>query len=173
MEQGDAGIKNIGKYTVELLDGMLGKELHIGFPETDARSVVAVDVYRENGGNAPCMQVLVYAAGADEPGVAVRFNDDGCIAEVVHDPNLPAVPQGTTTRWQDERDGVEGRKHGTLVVGNVDLELLDEQRLALMRTVVALGNDGVNGDRYLLDGLLNMLDAWSDERAEASGEAVP
>ncbi len=28
-------------------------------------------------------------------------------------------------------------------------------------------------DIYLLDGLQNLLDAWSDERAEASGEAVP
>jgi hypothetical protein len=151
---------------------MLGKELHIGFPETDARSVVAVDVYRENGGNAPCMQVLVYAAGADEPGVAVRFNDDGCIAEVVHDPNTSVVPQGAVSAWQTRRDGEEDR-HGTLLIQNVDMELLDEQRLALMRTVVALGNDGVNGDRYLLDGLLNMLDAWSDGRASASEGVEP
>jgi hypothetical protein len=157
------------EYPVTVKEGACGKELHISFPGTRQRAVVALDAFRENGGSAPCLQLLVYEAGADEPAVAVRFNDDGSIAEVVAEKEIVVVPQGTASRWQARRDEEKDRRfRETLVIENVDLDLLDEQRLALFRTIHAVekGLGSSADDLGLLDGLQNMLDAWSDERAE-------
>ena len=62
--------------------------------------------------------------------------------------------------------------HGTLVVENVDLDLLEQQRLALACAVECTAK-GIPFDRkklWLLDGLRNMLDSWSDERHFAEKE---
>jgi hypothetical protein len=65
-------------------------------------------------------------------------------------------------------DGVErsidAKEHGTLVIGNVDLGLLEEQRLSLSRAVdcAAVGQPADQKDLGLLDGLRNLLDTWSD-----------
>lgn len=58
--------------------------------------------------------------------------------------------------------------HGTLVVENVDLDLLEEQRKALARTYdcATAGRPAESRDLWLLDGLCNLLDAWSDSREE-------
>ncbi len=50
---------------------------------------------------------------------------------------------------------------GTLIIHNIDKVLLEEQRLALSRTLFSQKVDP--DDDELLTGLLNMLDAWSDE----------
>lgn len=61
---------------------------------------------------------------------------------------------------------IDPQTHGTLHVLNVDLGLLEEQRAALSRAVdhAAAGRTVHRGDIALLDGLRNLLDAWSDER---------
>ena len=45
----------------------------------------------------------------------------------------------------------------TLVIEDVDFGLLEKQRLELVKVV-----SGVPFDMELIDGLLNMLDSWSD-----------
>jgi hypothetical protein len=52
-----------------------------------------------------------------------------------------------------------------LVIENVDFGLLDKQRLALLRALMG-GGCPDPGDEELLDGLLNMLDDWSDSHQE-------
>lgn len=71
---------------------------------------------------------------------------------------------------------IDAQRHGPLVVGNVDAGLLEEQRLALSRAVdcATVGQPVDRGDLRLLDGLRNMLDAWSDWRArEGRDETTP
>lgn len=51
---------------------------------------------------------------------------------------------------------------GTLIIRNIDLELLEKQRGALTRTLIAM--EIKEGDLELMEGLEAMLDAWSDER---------
>ena len=51
----------------------------------------------------------------------------------------------------------------TLIIENVDLDLLEKQRLEL----IELYCGGIKASQCReLSGLLNMLDAWSDRRAE-------
>jgi hypothetical protein len=54
----------------------------------------------------------------------------------------------------------------TLIIDNVDLELLEQQRHALIRHLTDARLDGIVCDKdfFLLDGLLTMLDNWADER---------
>jgi hypothetical protein len=54
-----------------------------------------------------------------------------------------------------------------LVIENVDADLLEEQRKALSRAIdcSGAGRKADQKDLRLLGGLLNLLDAWSDERA--------
>lgn len=47
----------------------------------------------------------------------------------------------------------------TLVIDNVDFELLERQRLALWRVI---NFEATVSDEQLIQGLANMLDAWSD-----------
>ena len=49
-----------------------------------------------------------------------------------------------------------------LFIRNVNLELLDQQRKALIRTTIS--REIADKDSELIDGLLNMLDHWSDAR---------
>ena len=56
----------------------------------------------------------------------------------------------------------------TLIIENVDLDLLDKQRLELVG--LSLGERSVN-DCPGLEGIIEMLDAWSDRRA-ADGDDV-
>ena len=55
----------------------------------------------------------------------------------------------------------------TIVIHNVDVELLEEQRLALVRVTSAVSTSPPGAvdfeDVALLDGLQNMLDEWSDK----------
>jgi len=62
--------------------------------------------------------------------------------------------------------------HETLVVENVDLDLLEEQRLALARVIECAikGRQANAGDLELSEGVQQMLDAWSDERCLSKGE---
>ena len=50
---------------------------------------------------------------------------------------------------------------GTLIIEKVDLELLEKQRLDLIKLS---SRPDIKSDS--LDGVLSMLDAWSDKRAE-------
>ena len=54
----------------------------------------------------------------------------------------------------------------TLIIDNVDLELLEKQRHALIRHLAdtRLADILSDEDFFLLDGLLIMLDSWADER---------
>lgn len=55
-----------------------------------------------------------------------------------------------------------------IIIPNVNVELLEEQRLALVRVTSAMSLVQPAGvteeDVKMLDGLLHMLDYWSDER---------
>lgn len=55
-----------------------------------------------------------------------------------------------------------------LVIENVDTEALDEQRLQLAASLLDPEVCKVLGEKRkeALEGLLNMLDSWSDDRAE-------
>lgn len=55
-----------------------------------------------------------------------------------------------------------------LMIEGVDLDMLERQRIALARTLVIVGSSINKQDVELLDGLLNMLDSWSDERLAAA-----
>lgn len=59
----------------------------------------------------------------------------------------------------------------TLVIENVDVELLEKQRRALHHLLGDVNQlfIGAPKDIELVEGLVNMLDAWSDER-ERRGE---
>lgn len=54
---------------------------------------------------------------------------------------------------------------------NVDVKLLDRQRLALERVLcdTIVGRPCSEEDSELVSGLQNMLDDWSDERYHAAG----
>lgn len=54
----------------------------------------------------------------------------------------------------------------TLVIKNVDLDLLEQQRISLGRRM--LGLTLTEADEENLQGLMNMLDDWSDKRYNAS-----
>lgn len=60
-------------------------------------------------------------------------------------------------------------KRELVVIHNVDVELLDRQRLALVRITDDLENcrRPEPEDMELIAGLQNMLDAWSDDRYHA------
>ena len=56
-----------------------------------------------------------------------------------------------------------------LIIDGVDLELLDQQRLALVRVVDAASVENrkaTKEDILLVEGIQNMLDHWSDERVK-------
>jgi hypothetical protein len=53
-------------------------------------------------------------------------------------------------------------KHGTLVIPDVDLELLEKQRLKLHALLRGELEDWVEP----LEGVLNMLDEWADKVQE-------
>lgn len=54
----------------------------------------------------------------------------------------------------------------TLVIKDVDLDLLEQQRISLGRRM--LGLTLTEADEENLQGLMNMLDDWSDKRYNAS-----
>lgn len=56
------------------------------------------------------------------------------------------------------------KHHETVVFENVDIAILEYQRLALVRVAVdGMKNATISGkDLAALDGLINMLDDWSD-----------
>ena len=60
-------------------------------------------------------------------------------------------------------------KHETLVIENVDLSLLENQRIALRRVLTDFRSIGMAADVETLAGLENMLDDWSDQRAREAG----
>ena len=56
----------------------------------------------------------------------------------------------------------------TLIIEDVDMGLLEEQRLSLGAATVRAGDKGLHltpDETFALTGIVNMLDAWSDERA--------
>ena len=56
----------------------------------------------------------------------------------------------------------------TLIIEDVDMGLLEEQRLSLGAATVRAGDEGLHltpDETFALTGIVNMLDAWSDERA--------
>lgn len=54
----------------------------------------------------------------------------------------------------------------TIIIENVDLDLLESQRLALRRVIDAaiMGRQASREDIREAEGLENMLDVWSDNR---------
>lgn len=60
---------------------------------------------------------------------------------------------------------------GILIIDNVDLPTLDEQRTYLVSLLESVGNGKAADPIHIhaVDGILNMLDAWSDDRAASDG----
>lgn len=54
--------------------------------------------------------------------------------------------------------------NGTLTIPNVDLKKLDKQRLMLAKIAHTKGQLLEPEELTALDGIVNMLDAWSDAR---------
>lgn len=54
----------------------------------------------------------------------------------------------------------------TLIIENVDLSMLEKQRMALVRALFVLDDLTVlsSEDKELMNGLLHLLDHWSDSR---------
>lgn len=54
----------------------------------------------------------------------------------------------------------------SITIENVDTSLLEDQRLALIRTLFVLDTLNVvsDEDKELLNGLAHLLDHWSDSR---------
>ena len=58
----------------------------------------------------------------------------------------------------------------TLVIDNVDLDQLEKQRLVLAELMYYATDDLEQNYINALDGILNMLDEWSDTRASRKKE---
>ena len=56
-----------------------------------------------------------------------------------------------------------------LIIDQVDLDMLDEQRKVLARLRRRLCLTLTKDEEEALDGVTNMLDVWSDERARCQG----
>lgn len=52
-----------------------------------------------------------------------------------------------------------------LLIDQVDLDLLDEQRLSLVKLRQRMKLSFEEDEEQALDGIINMLDEWSDDRA--------
>lgn len=143
---------------------------NVRVPAVDEAVWVRADIHRPQGSDAPCFQLLAYAAGELEPTVAVRFGDDGAVEEVAVEGEARVLRAGEPSDWLRRRDGPPDR-HGTLVIGNVDLGLLEEQRLALMRVIdcAVHGHRASEEDAVAVCGIQEMLDAWSDGRLPPGG----
>ncbi len=101
-------------YPVSILrdNSIWGDEVLYGFPETEARAVVAQDVFGEKEAH---MQLLIYPSSADsnncevEEAIAIRFNNDGTVAEIIIPPSLEASvfpwDYKPITPWLKARDG--------------------------------------------------------------------
>jgi len=68
---------------------------------------------------------------------------------------------------QDDYPEEDHKKHNptTLIIGNVDFNLLEKQRLALQEAVHLQNKTPVKAYTEL-EGLLNMLNEWSDSQVQ-------
>jgi hypothetical protein len=143
----------------------LMREICVRVPGSDGEVLLAVDIWRPDGSEGDCFQMLAYAAGEDDPAVAVRFGDDGSVEEVqALETGIRMLDPGQESPWIRRRDDTRGIvQRGPLVVPNDEASVLVAKVGALEGLLESVAEGAVPTGRQLEGAreLAGLLGKWT------------